>query len=50
MKYFTETLYDAFGQSISAVKVCFESKTENQHLVVSHNTALCRVMVLDGVE
>ena len=49
MKLFTETLYDAFGQSFRIDKVYFESKTEHQHLMIFHNTALGRVMVLDGV-
>lgn len=49
MKVFTETLYDAFGQSFRIDKVYFENKTEHQHLIIFHNTALGRVMVLDGV-
>ncbi|MGD8933977.1 MAG: polyamine aminopropyltransferase [Gammaproteobacteria bacterium] len=49
MKLFTETLYDAFGQSFRIDKVYFENKTEHQHLMIFHNAALGRVMVLDGV-
>ena len=49
MKLFTETLYDALGQSFRIDKVYFESKTEHQHLMIFHNAALGRVMVLDGI-
>ncbi|MGD2053039.1 MAG: polyamine aminopropyltransferase [Gammaproteobacteria bacterium] len=49
MKLFTETLYDAFGQSFRIDKVYFENRTEHQHLMIFHNAALGRVMVLDGV-
>lgn len=49
MKVFTETLYDAFGQTFRIDKVYFENKTEHQHLMIFHNAALGRVMVLDGV-
>jgi spermidine synthase len=49
MKLFTETLYDAFGQSFRIDKVYFENKTEHQHLMIFHNATLGRVMVLDGV-
>lgn len=49
MKVFNETLYDAFGQSFRIDKVYYESKTEHQHLMIFHNAALGRVMVLDGV-
>ena len=49
MKVFTETLYDALGQSFRIDKVYFESKTEHQHLMIFHNAHLGRVMVLDGV-
>lgn len=49
MKVFNETLYDAFGQSFRIDKIYYESKTEHQHLMIFHNAALGRVMVLDGV-
>ena len=49
MKVFTETLYDALGQSFRIDKVYFESKTEHQHLMIFHNAYLGRIMVLDGV-
>ena len=49
MKLFTETLYDALGQSFRVDKVYYESKTEHQHLMIFHNASLGRVMVLDGV-
>ena len=48
MKLFTETLYDALGQSFRIDKVYFESKTEHQHLMIFHNAALGRVMVRRG--
>lgn len=49
MRVFTETLYDALGQSFRIDKVYFENKTEHQHLMIFHNALLGRVMVLDGV-
>jgi spermidine synthase len=49
MKVFSETLYDAFGQTFRIDKVYFENKTAHQHLMIFHNAALGRVMVLDGV-
>jgi spermidine synthase len=49
MKLFTETLYDALGQSFRVDKVYFENKTEHQHLMIFHNAMLGRVMVLDGI-
>ena len=49
MKVFTETLSDACGQTFRIDKVYFENKTEHQHLMIFHNAALGRVMVLDGV-
>lgn len=48
-KLWSETLYDAYGQSFSVDKIYFESKTEHQHLMIFHNAMFGRVMVLDGV-
>lgn len=48
-KYWSETLYDAYGQSFSVDKIYFESKTEHQHLMIFHNAMFGRVMVLDGI-
>lgn len=45
----TETLYDAYGQSFKVDKVYFEHKTEHQHLMIFHNAMFGRVMVLDGI-
>lgn len=45
----TETLYDAYGQSFQIDKVYFESKTAHQHLMIFHNATFGRVMVLDGI-
>ncbi len=49
MRQFTETLYDAYGQSFSVDKLYFENKTEHQHLIIFHNAKFGRVMALDGV-
>lgn len=46
---FTETLYDAYGQHFSIDEVCFESRTDHQHLLIFHNAKFGRVMALDGV-
>lgn len=48
-KFWSETLYDAYGQSFSVDKIYFESKTEHQHLMIFHNAMFGRVMVLDGI-
>ena len=49
MKVFTETLYDALGQSFRVDKVYFESRTEHQHLMIFHNALMGRILALDGV-
>jgi spermidine synthase len=49
MKEFTETLYDACGQTFRIDKLYFEHKTDHQHLMIFHNSFLGRVMTLDGV-
>ncbi len=49
MKYFKETLYDAFCQEFRVDKVYFEQKTDHQHLMIFHNAGLGRVMTLDGI-
>jgi spermidine synthase len=48
-RFWSETLYDAYGQSFEIDKVYFESKTEHQHLMIFHNAIFGRVMVLDGI-
>ncbi len=48
-RVWSETLYDAYGQSFSVDKVYFESKTDHQHLMIFHNAMFGRVMVLDGI-
>ncbi len=48
-KFWSETLYDAYGQSFSVDKIYFESKTDHQHLMIFHNAMFGRVMVLDGI-
>ncbi len=49
MPEFTETLYDAYGQSFRIDELLYEVKTDHQHLVIFHNAAFGRVLVLDGV-
>lgn len=49
MSQFTETLYDAWGQSFAIDRVYFEHKTDHQHLVIFHNALFGRVMALDGI-
>ncbi len=46
---FAETLYDSYGQRFAIDEVCFESRTEVQHLLIFHNAKFGRVMALDGV-
>lgn len=46
---FAETLYDSYGQHFAIDEVCFESRTEHQHLLIFHNAKFGRVMALDGV-
>jgi len=48
-KFWSETLYDAYGQTFSVDKIYYESKTEHQHLMIFHNAVFGRVMVLDGI-
>ena len=48
-RVWTETLYDAYGQSFNIDRIFFESKTEHQHLLIFHNAKFGRVMALDGV-
>lgn len=49
MNRYSETLYDAWGQSFAVDKVLFETNTEHQHLVIFKNSHYGRVMALDGV-
>lgn len=49
MPKFSETLYDAYGQEFRIDELLHEVKTDHQHLVIFHNAAFGRVMVLDGV-
>lgn len=46
---FTETLYDAYRQEFSIDQIYYEHRTEQQHLVIFHNSLFGRVMALDGV-
>jgi spermidine synthase len=49
MPKFSETLYDAYGQEFRIDELLHEVKTDHQHLIIFHNAAFGRVMVLDGV-
>jgi spermidine synthase len=49
MNSFTETLYDSYAQVLRVDELLFEEKTDHQHLVIFHNAAFGRVMVLDGI-
>lgn len=49
MPKFLETLYDAYGQEFRIDELLHEVKTDHQHLIIFHNAAFGRVMVLDGV-
>ncbi|MCE2027520.1 polyamine aminopropyltransferase [Sessilibacter corallicola] len=49
MNRYSETLYDAWGQSFAVDKVLFETHTDHQHLVIFKNSHYGRVMALDGV-
>jgi spermidine synthase len=49
MSEFTETLYDAYGQTFRIDERLYEIKTDYQHLIIFHNAFCGRVMVLDGV-
>ncbi|MDT8427557.1 MAG: polyamine aminopropyltransferase [Pseudomonadales bacterium] len=47
--YWTESLYPAYGQSLSIDELLFEEKTEHQHLLIFRNALFGNVLVLDGV-
>lgn len=49
MSRFVETLYDAYGQEFRIDETLYEVKTDHQHLIIFHNAAFGRVLVLDGV-
>lgn len=49
MPKFAETLYDAYGQEFRIDEMLFEVKTDHQHVIIFHNAAFGRVLVLDGV-
>ena len=46
---FTETLYHAYGQSLSVDEILFEERSEHQHLLIFRNDLFGTVLVLDGV-
>lgn len=47
--YWTETLYQGYGQSLSLDRVLFEIKSEHQHLLIFENSQFGTVLALDGV-
>ena len=49
MRKFAETLYDSYGQEFRVDELLYEVKTGHQHLIIFHNAAFGRVLVLDGV-
>jgi spermidine synthase len=49
MPKFAETLYDAYGQEFRIDELLYEVKTDHQHLIIFHNAAFGRVLVLDSV-
>ena len=49
MREFVETLYDSYGQLFRVDETLFEDKTAHQHLLIFHNAAFGRVLVLDGI-
>ena len=49
MPEFVETLYDSYAQVLRIDEMLFEEKTDHQHLIIFHNAAFGRVLVLDGI-
>ncbi len=46
---FTETLYSAYGQTLSVDEKLYEERSEHQHLLIFRNALFGTVLVLDGV-
>lgn len=49
MHKFVETLYDSHAQEFRIDELLYEIKTDHQHLIIFHNSAFGRVMILDGI-
>jgi spermidine synthase len=49
MHKFAETLYDSYGQEFVVDELLYEAKSDHQHVIIFHNAAFGRVLVLDGV-
>ena len=49
MHKFSETLYDSYGQEFIVDELLYEAKSDHQHVIIFHNAAFGRVLVLDGV-
>lgn len=47
--FWTETLYNAYGQRFRVDEVLFEEKSEHQHLLIFRNEQFGRVLALDGI-
>ncbi len=45
----TETLYPAYGQSLTIDEMLYEQKSDHQHLLIFRNALFGRVLALDGV-
>jgi len=48
-KSWTETLYPAYGQTLTIDEILYEQKSIHQHLMIFRNALFGRVLALDGV-
>jgi spermidine synthase len=48
-KSWTETLYPAYGQTLTIDEMLYEQKSAHQHLMIFRNALFGRVLALDGV-
>jgi spermidine synthase len=48
-KSWTETLYPAYGQTLTIDEMLYEQKSAHQHLIIFKNALFGRVLALDGV-
>jgi spermidine synthase len=49
IKPFVEMVADNYGQQFSVDRVCYESRTDYQHLLIFQNSDFGRVLILDGI-
>jgi len=47
--YYTETLYEEWRQSFQVENVLFETRSDEQHLIIFENPLFGRVLALDGI-